>query len=266
MSGERTEKITPIGELMRDRLAELRQRWEQLEKDPAMKAALEARDREREARREAEARDLRRAALEAAGVPLKVLDELERPEERVAIQAVREWFAGEKTFLILAGDVDTGKTFAAAFAVSEWFRTAQAALRARDLEVGRVLADAGVEAAVRAFGASERPTRGTPLFRKARQIAALSQYDEDGWRQLHRAPFLAVDDLGTEALDAKDWGAAGIRDLIDRRYDDERRTILTMNLSVETFRARYAQDGGRLFRRFREAAEWIEIAAPTRER
>ena len=174
MSGERTEKITPIGELMRDRLAELRQRWEQLEKDPAMKAAL----------------------------------------------------------------------------------------RARDLEVGRVLADAGVEAAVRAFGASERPTRGTPLFRKARQIAALSQYDEDGWRQLHRAPFLAVDDLGTEALDAKDWGAAGIRDLIDRRYDDERRTILTMNLSVETFRARYAQDGGRLFRRFREAAKWIEIAAP----
>jgi DNA replication protein DnaC len=248
----------PIRGVLGERLDELRRR---LQSHPGQSALAERDPSARERELAADLRSARLTALEAAGVPRKVLGALDEPEERAAIRFVREWLAGGKTFLFLAGDVDTGKTFAAAFALSEWLRRAQQAAREIDREVARAMAEKGVEAAVHAFCAHERPARGVPLFRKARQIATMSQFDEEGWRMLYRAPLLVVDDLGTEPLDEKGWGEAAILDLIDRRYDDERRTILTTNLSWESFLARYAQDGGRLRRRLREAADWVDLTA-----
>jgi DNA replication protein DnaC len=211
----------PIGEVMRSGLARLAEKRKALEDDPVLKAEIERRLAEAETAKAEEARFWRRKALETSGVPRRLLDKLAAPEEREALRAAREWSAGSKTFLFLAGDPGVGKTFAAAWLVSE-------------------------------LGG---------LFRKTRDVIALSQYDGESWQGLYRASFLALDDLGAEALDGKDWGAAALRALIDRRYDDEARTIVTLNIGLDTLRDRYGQDGGRLFRRLAEAGEWVEIAA-----
>jgi len=210
-----------MGDVMRAGLARLAEKRKDLENDPVLRAAIEARIAEAERAKAEEARYWRRKALAHSGVPRRLLDKLENTEDRDALRAVREWLEETTTFLFLTGDINVGKTFAASWAVS----------------------------------------RRGGLFRKARDILALSQYDGEAWNALYHAPFLAIDDLGAEALDGKDWGAAALRGLIDRRYDDEARTIVTLNIELETMRERYGQDGGRLFRRLKEAGKWVEIAA-----
>ena len=61
-------------------------------------------------------------------------------------------------------------------------------------------------------------------------------------------------------------GAAALLDLFDRRYDGRARTILTVNITVETFRQRYGQDGGRFLDRLRESGEWFNVAGESMRR
>ena len=147
-------------------------------------------------------------------------------DETPAIAAVREWLGTGKTFLVLGGSVGVGKTVAGAWALVE---------------------------------------RGG-LFRKASQITRMSQFDTEAWERLYRVGLLVVDDLGTEPHDQGGWGLAALLDLFDRRYDYRARTILTVNVSLDTFRERYGKDGGRFLDRLREAGEWFNVAGESRRK
>lgn len=174
----------------------------------------------------AEGRRQRETVLEHAAVPRRLWAALDSLEETDAMRALAAWRRGGKTFLVLEGGVGVGKTVAAA-----------------------------------SFAA-----RPGGLFRKAADVARLSSFDAATWDMLYRSPALALDDLGAESLDEKGWARNAILGLLDRRYDDAAPTVITTNLGIESFRERYGQDGGRLFDRLKEAAEWVAIGGASMRR
>ena len=143
----------------------------------------------------------------------------------------------------MGGNVGVGKTVAAAYAVAHY--------------PARFYPDADRWLCL---------DRTPGLFRKAHDVAVMSQFDAEKWGKLCRAPMLAIDDLGTEPLDEKGWALSAILALIDRRYDDAARTVITSNLRPDAIRSRYGRDGGRFFDRLREAAIWVDLAGESLRR
>ena len=143
------------------------------------------------------------------------------PKPSPALEAVGRFTSPSerRLVLVLAGPVDSGKTTAAAWAAA-W--------------------------------AHGRLVKAIDLLR-----AGLYPDDHGFWPRLYAEHLLVVDDLGTEPLDAKGFGLAAISDLIDRRYDGARKTILTTNLPGAAFRSRF---GERLWRRLVEVGMWIDLA------
>lgn len=135
------------------------------------------------------------------------------PKPWPALEAVGRFLQPEqpKTILVLTGPVDTGKTVAAAWGVA-W--------------------------------SGGRFAKGIDLLR-----AGLYPDDPKFWQRLFAAKVLAVDDLGVEPLDSKGFGLAAIEDLVDRRYDGGRKTIITTNAPPVVFRDRF---GERIWRRIAE--------------
>jgi DNA replication protein DnaC len=147
------------------------------------------------------------------------------PSETAALKAVGPFLSKNerRSILVLAGGVGTGKTVAVAWGCA--------------FHGGR--------------------------FVKALDLVRAGMFPEDPgyWPSLQRASLLAIDDLGTEPLDPKGYGHAVIADLIDRRYDASRKTILTTNLPQAAFRQRYGEgQGARLWDRIREAGLWVDVA------
>lgn len=195
--------------------------------DPLYRATVQAREAETADRYAGYEVLQREENLRAMGLPERLAGILAgQVEETPAITAVRDWLDEPKTFLILGGNVGVGKTVAAAWALSQ---------------------RAG-------------------MFRKASQITRMSQYDAEAWDRLYRAGLLVVDDLGTEPHDQGGWGLSALLDLFDRRYDERARTILTVNVTLETFRERYGKDGGRFLDRLREAGKWFNVAGESRRK
>lgn len=92
--------------------------------------------------------------------------------------------------------------------------------------------------------------------------AGLYPADPGFWPRLFAEKLLVVDDLGAEPLDAKGFGIAAITDLVDRRYDGARKTIVTTNYAQDEFKARYGVGpGARLWRRIVEVGRWIDLPA-----
>ena len=197
-----------------------------METDPAYRAEVEAREAERAARHAGYEVLRREEEFRVLGLPDRLAALLAVPEQlapTAGVQAVERWLGDDLPFLVLGGNVGTGKTVAAAYAVSK---------------------------------------RGG-LFRKASQITRMSQYDAEAWDRLYRAGLLVIDDLGTEPLDQGGWGMSALLDLFDRRYDDRARTVITTNLTADALKARYSSDGGRFADRLRETARWINFAGPS---
>jgi DNA replication protein DnaC len=178
-----------------------------------------------EADRKRKATESRR---ESDGIPRRLwalIDDPSKLDDSGALQAARAFKASRKTFLVLAGGVGPGKTVAAAWAAED--------------------------------------RRG--MFVKAIDLTRTGTYNEERWEELRSAPFLAIDDLGTEPRDDKGWAAANFEALLDHRYDWELPTVMTTNLPFDAFRARYlTADGGRLNDRFREVGEFVELAEGSR--
>jgi hypothetical protein len=110
-----------------------------------------------------------------------------------------------------------------------------------------------------AWGAAWMPSA---LFVKAIEVIRQGMYPSDPsfLPRLHAARMLVLDDLAAEPLDAKGYAIAAITDLIDRRYDAARKTIVTVNLPLEQFRERYASgQGARLWRRLVEVGRFVEL-------
>lgn len=217
----------PISEFV----ARLRRKAEEskaaLQADPSIEESIRARIAEHEASIAEDGRRYREARLEAAGIPRRLWRQLDALRDTDALAAVREWAASEEMLLVLEGNVGTGKTVAASWWLS---------------------------------------TGGSGLFRKAYDLATLSSFDAERREALCTTPALVIDDLGTEPLDEKGWGLSGLLTLIDCRYDAALPTLLTTNLSIETMRARYGVDGGRLFDRLRESGAWVQIGGESLRR
>jgi DNA replication protein DnaC len=195
--------------------------------DPVYRSEVEAREAARAERYAGYEVLQREENLRAMGLTERLAGILAgQVEDSPALVAVRDWLDTGKTFLVLGGNVGVGKTVAAAWALSE---------------------RAGI-------------------FRKASQITRMSQFDAEAWDRLYRAGLLVVDDLGTEPHDQGGWGLSALLDLFDRRYEERARTILTVNVTVDTFRERYGKDGGRFLDRLRESGTWFNVAGESRRK
>lgn len=132
---------------------------------------------------------------------------------------------------VLAGVLGTGKTVAAA----------------RFLESADPRQPFG-----RAWRADQRPH-----FIHASKLLVMGLYDHEEERnQLERTKALVIDDMGVERLDAGGVGLALFDWLINARYGAAGYTLITTNLTWESFRDRY---GERIADRLREQADWYDL-------
>jgi DNA replication protein DnaC len=95
-------------------------------------------------------------------------------------------------------------------------------------------------------------------FVDAHDLVRLSAFDEGEWRDLERQPFLAIDELGAEYLN--DAYRANLYGLLNRRFADQRKTVLATNLAAPAFVARYCPDPeDRLLDRLTNAGTWLNL-------
>jgi DNA replication protein DnaC len=188
-------------------------------KDAEANAAWE---QQRKEERAAAAERAERERLAASGFPERVYPFLtECPETEALLAAESLTGCGGKTMMLLGGPSGVGKTIAAC--VAAW-------------RVG-----------------------GSVRFVDAIDVAQHSAFDAEFWNDLGRCNALVIDDLGSEPLDEKGWGAANVLSVFTKRYNSQRLTWVTLNLSIEKFFVRYGQDGGRLRDRLRECGRYIKV-------
>jgi DNA replication protein DnaC len=178
----------------------------------------------------------RRERLRKVGVPDRAVGAvLEGLDETDATRAVRAFLETEDSFLVLAGPPGTGKTTAAALALDALPPERTGKYHDRD-------------------GLEQWMTRPrSVLFADAHELAQASNYDAELWQRLRAAHMLVIDDTGRELLDNTGRALGNLVNLLCRRHDDARRTILTTNLGADGWVKRYcSRDGGRLLDRLRE--------------
>lgn len=137
-----------------------------------------------------------------AGVPARTVDVwVSGPDATPAVESVRSWLKSGKNFLLLLGKPGGGKTVAAS----------------------QALVDGGE-------------------FARAVELSRTSAFDKEDQRQFRmvcRTRMLVLDDLGAEML--HDGWRPLLDELVDVRYGDRLRTIITSNLDGQGFKARYGE-------------------------
>lgn len=176
------------------------------------------------------------AALSRMGLDAREIRALGDLQERPGVLQARAWRkASDKIFLILGGDPQHGKTIAAASVMAE---------------------EAREQLACSTFSAPVWNT-GRARLVQAVAVSRLSLWDKEDRRALEhwmRVPLLVLDDLGAEAK--TDQVSQSIHELIDRRFRDELRTVITTNLSSKDLASRY---GDRIFERLVRNGQWVRV-------
>jgi DNA replication protein DnaC len=148
------------------------------------------------------------------GTPEKAVHALAQAEQTEALQLARDFMASGQRWLILMGNVGVGKTVAGVSVLQDtWVR----------------------------HRLSGRSARFEPIaFERAGRFSRLSAYGEDKavFEQLCAADAVLMDDLGTEHLGP--WSKSLFEEWFDRR-DNTGRTVITSNMSAETFRERFGE-------------------------
>lgn len=163
----------------------------------------------------------RLTVLETWGVPRRALDALKAPRETQALAAVRRWWESDDNqwCQVLSSSPGLGKSVAAAYALFQ-------------------------------HSEDRSPSGHTRrLWWPASTIARVDGYDGT-LDALARVGVLVVDDLGVEYSDKGGHLNSRLDELLDARYANYRRTIITTNLGREAFKARL---GERVVDRIREA-------------
>lgn len=177
------------------------------------------------------------AVLEQDGVPARLRRRLsDLDHQTLSMRAVSAFDAtqGRQWALVLSGRPGVGKTFAAA-----WW------LRCQIERSGRK--------------PSSKPFR---TWWTAADFARVSAYG-DTLGHMERCPYLVLDDLGAEYLDPKGHYLNRLDSLIDARYSNDRRTVVTTNLNRRDFAARY---GERVNDRLHDGGRYVEMNEPTRRK
>jgi flagellar biosynthesis GTPase FlhF len=169
----------------------------------------------------------RRNELLERGVPEKVVDALleRRMSDTQAMRETRAFLKAaprEKRILMLTGEGGEGKTFAAAWAVA----CDAHALMVHAIELANL----------------------DPRHNEM-HAAKLRRYQ--------RCSLLVIDDAGTEPVDRSNAQLSQLYGLYNFRYENQRRTIVTANLSRESLGTRYS---ARFLRRADEVGMWPRLA------
>jgi DNA replication protein DnaC len=94
------------------------------------------------------------------------------------------------------------------------------------------------------------------MFVTAARLARWSRYDEAAMEKLLKAKRLVIDDIGTEFMDANGSYQALLDEIVNERYANKRPTLMTTNLEVQAFAARY---GERVADRIRESGRFVFV-------
>jgi len=155
-------------------------------------------------------------------VPERILKNLGNLKITKPINYVREFALAprEAWCLILSGGKGTGKSTAAA----AWL----------------------YEEAVRV------PTHEERFWWNGTRIARTNGYNKE-YEKMMKSHLMVIDDLGVEYLDKNGNFLQRLDELIDERYSNFKRTIITTNLNARAFKERY---GERVADRMREGFSW----------
>jgi hypothetical protein len=155
------------------------------------------------------------------GVPEKHIKAIydREPIECDALRAVRDFLAGDKTTLVLAGGTGTRKSGSACWALTQ------------------------------------RPGVFVTEDEVLRLYASRAPEDIESWRRIRQAQVLVVDDIG-EYSDDKGWGVKVITGLWNHRYSSELKLIVTVNKTPAEFKAEF---GERIVDRVRESGRFVEL-------
>ena len=75
-----------------------------------------------------------------------------------------------------------------------------------------------------------------------------------------RIPILVIDDLGVEYIDKNGFFLSRLDELIDARWGNFKRTIITTNLNRKDFQDRYDQRiTDRIRQGFKDGADYLEV-------
>lgn len=203
----------------KDRIASMKVATEPGEERPAeeLRAAHEAAEEARAS-----------AHLEACGVPRRCVELVcaqARLKDTPAVVGMREWLRSGKTFCLLVGGFGTGKTVAASAVLKMARRPVY-------------FWDHDKDKSVQSWAYSN--SQG--LFVRAAELSSTSPFAEEGrghWSRVRRVPWLVVDDLGMERIDNAGIWQEQFDLLMDCRYSERRKTVLSTNLSQEAFGQRY---------------------------
>lgn len=184
----------------------------------------------------------------ARGVPLRAARHVAGVcRDTPAMTATRSWWQSDKCLLVLAGPKGVGKSVAAAWVVAQQPKSGPPTSRH---------VDAGMPDFSNSRNGRPRPGwRVGPRFVDAAGLARVNRYDAAQVDELVCAATLAIDDLGVEFVDAKGAFASLLDEVINARYGNELRTVITTNLPAKDFKARF---GERIADRIREAGIWHE--------
>ena len=194
--------------------------------------------------------------LASLGVPRKdlslIIEGNLKPTK--AIKAVSSFYSSPRTLLVLSGAKGCGKTLAASWCVVEGCPPSREAV-AR-YEGQRALYD--LERMIPGHGLHEpRPPAKIPgRFIDVARLSRISRYKDEEIGPLESAAILVIDDLGMEFADAKGSFLATLDGLINSRYAEQLRTVITTNLPAQEFKARY---GERIADRIREAGSFVGL-------
>lgn len=163
-----------------------------------------------------------REAVLARGVPelhvRHVYDKAPMPCD--ALEYVEGFLLSATTLLVLSGGVGTRKTGSACWALTQ------------------------------------KPGRYVTADDLGRLAAARDEEGQVEYRRTKKAQLLVIDDLGGEFLDDKGWFFRVFNGLIDLRYSQCLKTIITTNLDPKQFSANYGQ---RVADRIREQGDFVEV-------
>jgi len=175
-------------------------------------------------------------------VPDRALDVLDHEvQATLALAAVKN----ARDMLTLSGGCGTGKTVAAA----AWLREYVSDPRHWEPRRPRLyVGDARDDLTAPTWCWSD------PVWISAAQLARMDHFDTQEFDRVAKARRLVIDDLGAEYQDAKGFFGSFIDEIINARYSNNLPVVITTNLDVEAFKARY---GVRVVDRIREAGRFV---------
>lgn len=173
--------------------------------------------------------------MQKIGIPRRVREEICSAtfdaSRRAVAEAERFFQASDpRPYFVIAGGVGVGKSNAAANALMLSRRGAANGLT--------VLVDGKPEK----IAIPVPPP--TAAWVHAFEIVKASSYDRDFWVKVEQPELLVVDDLGAPRLDSKGVAISNIADLLCYREAQDRKTLITANLTWEQFQSEYLTGPG----------------------